>query len=101
MRYLLLAALLMIGLSASPASATDQNTFNKLIAKAAPPIGVLTTPGNFKPKLPCICTADLSLGFVAVDGTGHRAECWAPSFNPDGSLASESFCSGNDFIVLH
>ena len=104
MRYLLLAGLLMIGLSASPASATDQDTLNKLIAKSAPPVTLLVnTPGHFKPKLLCTCLADLTRtpGFVALDGIG-RANCWNVTFNPDGSVnpGSLAFCPGN-FIVIH
>lgn len=103
MRYLLLAALLMIGLSASPASATDQDTLNKLIAKSAPQVELFFTPGHFKPKLICTCLADLSRtpGFVAVDGA-ERAHCWNVTFKPDGSVDVSSFnaCPG-DFVVLH
>jgi hypothetical protein len=79
------------------AFATDQDTFNKLIAKVAPTVNSLAT--NFKPKLACACVSNLLPGVVALDSLGE-INCELPGFAPDGSFGGFLVCNG-DFVVLH
>jgi hypothetical protein len=85
------------------AFATDQDTFNKLIAKLAPTESSLVA--NFKPKLACTCVSGpvssvIHKPGVVVLANSTDLDCGVPIFNPDGSLAGFVFCVG-DFVVVH
>ena len=87
------------GLIAGPAVATDQDTFNKLIAKVAPLLTFM--PGQkFKPTVACACPntgSGASPGFVVNNGASQIV-CGIPTFDASGTLNGYSDCS--DFAVL-
>jgi hypothetical protein len=92
-----LLAVLAGGFTAGPAAATQQDTFNRLIAKVAPtfPIGP-----NVTPKVACACPNDGSIpesaGFVV--NTGGDIVCGIPTFDSSGSVLQINAC--HDFAVL-
>jgi len=82
-----------LALSRVTAFATDQDSFNKLIAKYAPRLG----PG-FKPKSACACTESFPAraGFVISTDVGQATPqlyCAVPLlFGGDGTLFSSATC---------
>jgi hypothetical protein len=92
----LLTGLVLLGVLASPARATDQDTFNKLIAKVAPS---LTLGQPFKPRVACACpdASDNQIAGVLTQG-GGVVSCLLPGFTAAGALVSESFCE--NYVVL-
>src|SRR5215831_13290569 len=99
LRTLSAAVCAVLVLSAS-ARATDQDTFDKLVAKAeklAP--STVTLTAQFKPKRACFCLSDSLFGVVATNplkGAGPIG-CAAPVFDGNGSIVTFSFCAG-DFV---
>jgi hypothetical protein len=97
-RYWMLGLLIMlaVGFTAGPAAATDQDTFNKVIAKVAPSLG-LGLP--FKPRVACGCP-DTSGNQIAgvLTQSGGVVSCLLPGFTATGALVSESFCE--NYVVL-
>ncbi len=89
-RFVTLAATLaVLGMTASPAVATDQTTFDKLVEKTVPSLDELFS--KFKPTVLCVCDPETGgltsrAGVVAHDNNGHVG-CYPPGFFPDGSLA--------------
>jgi hypothetical protein len=98
-----LLAVLGGGLTAAPAAATDQDTFNKLLAKVAPLESGLGQ--NFKPKAACACPNDgvnpARAGVLVSEpivGGKPDIRCAIPSFDADGKVFALTFCDG--FAVL-
>jgi hypothetical protein len=91
-------AVLALTWGGSAFATTDQDTFNKLIAKVAPTLANLEE--NFKPKLACACVSSLLPGFVVFDQVDGKLTCGLPTFGPDGSIFTLGFCDG-DFVVVH
>ena len=83
------------GLIAGPAVATDQDTFNKLIAKVAPMSG--QTP--FKPRVACACPSPIYTTPGVVVNVAGAITCWTPTFDASGAL-SGPFNSCDNFAVL-
>ena len=82
--------------TAAPALASDLDSFAKLLAKVAPPI-----TGKFKPRVACACppaNGIMRAGYLTSDPISTNVYCAEPSFNPDGSLLSNDFCT--DWVVL-
>jgi len=80
---------------------TDQDTFNKLVAKLVPDAATLAV--NFKPKLRCTCN-DGTFQHYGIRGVvvlqSGTVSCGAPSFNADGSFSGFSlFC--NPYLIIH
>jgi hypothetical protein len=91
-----LTGLALLGALASPARATDQDTFNKMFTKVAPSLG----PGQpFKPRVACGCP-DTSGNQIAgvLQKNGSVVSCLLPSFSAAGTLAGGSICE--NFVVL-
>jgi hypothetical protein len=86
-----LLAVLAGGLTARPAVATDQDVFNKFIAKVA----VSEALSPFKPRVACVCLqATVGLertGYLVFEGNSI-VRCSVPNFKPDGSIAGLLFC---------
>jgi hypothetical protein len=80
-----LTGVALLGALASPARATDRDTFNKLIAKVAPSI----VPGQpFKPRVACGCP-DTSGNQIAgvLSQSGSVVSCLLPSFSAVGTFS--------------
>jgi hypothetical protein len=92
----LLTGLALLGALASPARATDQDTFNKLIAKVAPTIS-FSTP--FKPRVACACP-DTSGNQIpgVLSKLGSLVSCVMPGFDAAGALDATSLCE--NYVVL-
>ena len=91
-----LTGLALLGALASPARATDRDTFNKLIAKVAPSIA----PGQpFKPRVACGCP-DTSGNQIAgvLQKNGSVVSCLLPSFSAAGTFSGASLCE--NYVVL-
>ncbi len=94
-----LLAVLAGGVTARPAAATDQDTFNRLIGKVAPQF----TPGQKTPakmKVACVCH-ELGVydqpGFVFTDVGG--VYCAVPlGYAADGTIISIADCE--NFVAL-
>jgi hypothetical protein len=84
-------------LNAGPAGATDEQVFNKFIAKVAPNFA-LPPP---KPRVACVCLdaspVYLAPGFLLTE-FGPAVRCEVPSFAADGSTLS--LTSGNTYAVV-
>jgi hypothetical protein len=93
---LIVAAVFYLVPSVPVLAGTDQQTFNKLVAKRAPNESPLID--DFKPKVVCGCVSNLNPGVVVLDAVGHL-NCAIPSFNGDGSVSGLTNCNG-DFVVL-
>jgi hypothetical protein len=78
------------------ATATDEQTFDKLIGKVAPNATDLFE--KFKPRFACACLTNRSPGVVTRDSEG-LVRCGSPGFASDGKVIVLSFCSG-EFEVL-
>jgi hypothetical protein len=91
-----LLAVLAGGLIARPAVATDEDTFNKLIAKVAP---TFVSGQKITPRVACACPNDgsstVGAGFVLNDG--GNIVCALPSF-VSGTLFNFAEC--HNFAVL-
>jgi hypothetical protein len=87
-----LLAVLAGGLTAGPASATDQDVFNKFIGKVA--VSPSSPFTSFKPRVACVClTASPDFerpGFLIYNGSMVR--CALPGFGVDGTLLFFSDC---------
>jgi hypothetical protein len=86
-----LTALGLASALATPVLASDQETFNKLIAKYA------ATATNPKPKAACACTEfdPPKPGFVEVlnFGSGDQVFCILPQFDANGHMTGSGFCT--------
>lgn len=91
-----LTGLALLGVLASPAHATDQDAFNKLIAKVAPS---LSFGQPFKPRVACGCpdASGNEIAGVLTQG-GGVVSCLLPGFDAAGALVSTSFCE--NYVVL-
>jgi hypothetical protein len=99
-RYWILGVLAVLagGFTARPAAATDQDTFNRLIAKVAPTF--TAAPGQrFKPTVACACVGSgpATAGFVVTDGSGNIV-CGIPQFDASGTVLGYTFCI--NFVAL-
>ena len=96
--FLVVPALCLI--CVAPALATDQDTFNKLIAKYAP--NGVNMPLKLKSACACFDLPQPQAGFiVALFGTGPSPflKCDVPlTFGADGSLQTFTVCE--NFAVL-
>jgi len=91
-----LTGLALLRVLASPARATDQDTFNKLIAKVAPSLGIGLP---FKPRVACGCpdASGNEIAGVLTHG-GAVVSCLLPGFDAAGALDATSFCE--NYVVL-
>ena len=91
MRLALLGLLILLP---TVARATDQDVFNRLIARLAPPVD-LTKP--YRPKVGCVChdpSFEQGLarpGALLTDAMGN-VRCGVPGFFPNGSIMNFFFC---------
>jgi len=82
--------------TAPVASATDADTFAKLLARVAPPI-----TGKFKPRVACACppvNGIMRAGYLTSDPISTNIYCAEPNFDGDGNFTTNDFCS--DWVVL-
>jgi hypothetical protein len=79
------------------ATATDEQTFDKLIGKVAPNATDLFE--KFKPRFACACLTTPSPPGVVMRDSGGLVRCGSPGFSSDGKVIVFSFCSG-EFEVL-
>jgi|AmaraimetFIIA100_FD_contig_71_2634761_length_894_multi_3_in_0_out_0_2 hypothetical protein len=100
-RYWTLGLLAVVagGLIARPAVATDQDTFNKLIAKVATTV---VFGQKLIPKVACAChdgsVDEGKAGFVETVGVGGTIKCGIPGFDATGTVQVVGEC--NPFEVL-
>ena len=97
MRYALAVLSLVLAPLGATASATDQQVFDKLMKKVAPPASDLVD--KFKPRFACACMSDAppSPGVILRDNNG-KIFCGKLIFNGDGEFAAYFGCS--DFEVI-
>ena len=97
MRYFAFAtttAMLGLVLTVPSFAGTDQETFNKLIAK------FLAPKNKFKPRVACVCLANNQPGYVLqVPALDAPVYCVVPTFNTDGSLDTTPNCQG-EYVIL-
>lgn len=92
--FAVIATMLGLALSTPSFAGTDQQTFNKLIAK------FLAPKGKFKPRVACLCLANSQPGYILqVPALDAPIYCVLPTFNTDGSLDGTPNCQG-EFVIL-
>jgi len=92
----LITGLALLGALVGTAHATDQDTFNKLIAKVAPSLGIGLP---FKPRVACGCpdASGNQIAGVLTQG-GGVVSCLLPGFDTAGALDATTFCE--NYVVL-
>lgn len=95
MRRFVIGALFVVLVGTPAFAGTDQQAFNKLLAK------LTGNAKKFDPRVACVCVPSGQPGYIIqVPALNTPIYCVAPTFNPDGSFASHESCPGNTFEVL-